>query len=344
VENQRIVTKGDKLMYLSLMNIPADNKVVVPWLAPQEGKTLGITSVSVLGHGDKNVSWTSDEDGFQLLIPEGVENEHALVVKIEGESLENYDEAPIQKLFDRSEELSSWWEAQPIDEIPGEYLSVTCDNNNQVWAIDADNNLIELANGEETPLGLKALDVGTSSGGIVYIGLDGSVYLHCKHYLQWIDLPSEEERVTHESTDGKQWIKLPGIRAKRCDITQTGGVWVIGQDHRVAYYNDLTWKPLDKSAEDIACGGGWLETIAVISNGQVERFEGTYWENLGGGDLKAVDISLQDKVIVTLDGEGKVSVYDRMGSTGISAGSKKFRDVSCGLKNGSETVVLALSE
>lgn len=337
---QRIVAKGNNLLYLSLMEKPSDNQVVVAYLAPLKGKTLGITSVSVLGHEDENVTWVSDETGLKLELPEGIEDKHAIVLKIEGESLDNHNAEPVRKLYDRSEELTAWWKTQQVTETVSGYNSVTVDNNNTVWAIKSDSTLVELFKGKETAFGIKALDVGASASGIVYIATDGSVYLHARHHLQWVELPEKNEQISHTGAGGKIWLKLPGIKAKRCDIGQTGTIWVIGQDNRVAYYNDRVWKTLDKKAEDIACGGGWVGCVAAISNGQLERFEGTHWENLGGADLKAVDISLTNEVIVALSSEGRVTVYDIMGSVDIDTGSKKFEDVSCGLKNNNEIVVL----
>lgn len=337
----RIVTKGSKTLYLSLLKSPSDNQVLVPFLAPKKGMSLGITSISILGHEKEKVNWKSDENGLSIQVPNGIRFNHALVFKIKGDSLGNYDEKPIQVLYDRKKELTSWWGNQKSSEISSKYLRVTCDYDNKTWAIKADSSLVELKSGKEVPLGVKALDVGASASGVVYVATDGSVHFHINHNLEWVKLPKATDRITNKSDDGKDWIKLSGIKAKRCDLGQTGTVWVIDQNNTVNYYIDLKWKSLDKTAEDIACGGGWIDRVAVISNGQLERFEGTHWESLGGKDLKALDISINDDIIVALDGNGKVSLYDQMGSTEIKTGTKKFRNVSCGLDQSQGTLVLS---
>lgn len=338
---QRIVTKGKNTLYLSLMELPTDNKVLIPYVVPEKGKSLGIYSVSILGAENAKVNWNSDENGLHLEIPEDIDFKHALVFRIQANSLENYDEKAVQKLSDRREELKEWWKKQLITDKLHNYLSITGDNQNRFWAIKTDNSLIELKNETEIQLGMKATDVGASESGIVYTDLNGNVYVHTNHFLEWVDFPMGTNAITHTTPDGKIWNKLPGIKAKRCDISQTGTIWVIDQNNNVAYYNDLVWKPLDKKAEDIACGGSWVGCVAVISNGQLERFEGTHWENLGGKDLKTLDISMQEEIIVTLTRGGKIRLNDVMGSVEIDMGPKKYNDISCGLSiNGKETIIL----
>jgi len=73
----------------------------------------------------------------------------------------------------------------------------------------------------------------------------------------------------------------------------------------------------------------------------LERFEGTHWEKLGGKNLVAVDVSGKEENLVVLDKEGKISIYDLMGTVTMDKSYAGCADVSCGLKNGNETVVLA---
>ena len=342
--DQRIVKKGKDLLYLTLMAAPDKPQVEVPYLAPAEGKSLGISSVYVLSQEDKTVNWTSDESGLHLELPKNLEYKHAMVFKIEGTGLENYDETAALSIMDRREELALWWNSQKLTETGEAYLAVSCDNQNRVWAIKSDHSLVELVDGEEHPVGVKAQDVGSSSAGIVYVGLDGGVYLHASHDLMWVELPEPENQITHTGEDGRPWLLLPGIEAKRCDISNTGTVWVTDRENTVSYYNDTIWKALDKKAEDIACGGDWVGSVAAISGGQLHRFEGLTWTNMGGADLIALDISLQEDVIVTLDRTGTITVHDVLGSAVVQKGDPEFADVSCGLKNGDEAVVLAKSE
>lgn len=341
VGNQRIVKKGDNLLYLSLMGIPSGRKITVPYFAPKKGMSLDINKVTILGHEDKKIQWTSDENGFSCILPEGIELGAALVVKIEGESLKNYSEEAVSVLYDRTEELTQWWNNQSPDKNVFNAKRITCDTNGDAWAIKADNSLVKISNGKELDLGMKAMDVGASSCCQVYIAPDSAVYLHANYSLMWVDLPADDERINVTAKDGSTWMKLPGIKAKRCDVTQTGTIWVIDENNTVAYYLDNRWKKMDKKAEDIACGGAWRGHTAVISNGQLERFEGTYWENQGGEDLVALDVSNKDENIVTLDANGKISIYDRLGKVELETIRNKCSDVSCGLNDQNEFVVLA---
>ncbi len=337
--NQRIVKKDNNLLYLSLMEIPKNNKVTIPYIASQKGKSLGITSITVLGQENKKINWISDENGLILNLPADIKDMPAIVLKIQADGIQNYDEAAIIKLSDRTEELTKWWENQSTIKTAAGFKKITCDFKNRIWAIKNDNSLIELKDGNEIPLGIKAQDVGASSSGIVYTSLDRSVYLHTFRPLEWVDLPDDNNVKNFTSEDGKKWIQLPGIKATRCDITQTGTVWVIDKNEKVNYYNDLVWKMLDKKAEDIACGGGWVGSTAVISNGQLESFEGTHWENKGGENLIALDISINKEVIVTLNKKGDVILYDEMGSVKIDE-NEAYKDISCGLSNNIESISL----
>lgn len=341
IGDQRIVKKGDNLLYLSLLEMPENKKIKVPYLAAQKGKSLDITSVTILGHDDKEVEWKLDENGFNAELPFDIDSSMALVLKIEGKSLENFSKESILEISDRNEELTQWWDDIPAKELDNSYKSVATDNKDRAWAIKLDNSLVELIDGKEKQLGVKAIDVGASSSGVVYVALDGSVYFHSFRPLMWVDFPTGEDRISSSTLDGKEWIKLPGIKAKRCDVGQTGMIWVTDENDMVAYYLDAMWKSMDKKAHDIACGGGWVGAIAIISNGQLERFEGTYWENLGGTNFKALDISNSDEIIVALDADGHVTLFDLMGSTHIKSGNKVFNDVSCGLSNGKETIILS---
>lgn len=334
VEQERFVTKGDNTIYLSCFEPSKEGKLNITYLAPKEGTSLNISNITILGYEDKVVKWESTTDGLHLEIPEGVEHKHALVFKIEGEGFKNVDKKPIQKLFDRTEALTEWFDTQNTSMIKGDYKRITTDYKNHTWAIRADNELVELKGEKEIVLGIKAKDVGANASGVVYIDLDGNVNLHIPSgKLEWVDFPEGKDRITHTSKDGKEWLKLPGIKAERCDITLTGTVWVTDHEGTVTYYNDLVWKPLDKKAEDIACGGGWVGCVAAISNGQLERFDGTHWTNLGGKDLKALDISINEEVIVTLNTSGKVSLFDRMGAVDLN-NSEVYQDVSCGFNQG----------
>ncbi|RKR07990.1 alpha-L-fucosidase [Maribacter vaceletii] len=342
VEQERFVTKGDNTIYLSYFEPAKDGKINIFYFAPQEGKSLGITSITILGHEDKAVKWESTTNGLSLEIPSNIEHKHALVFKIEGSKFSNIDEKPIEKLFDRTDALIEWFDAQNKSVFENKYTSISSDYRGNTWAIRAaDNELVQLKNGKEIALGLKAKDIGANAAGTVYVGIDGSVNLHIPNKLEWVDFPEGDDRITHKSTDGKEWFKLPGIKVERCDITQTGTVWVIDDKGTVTYYNDLVWKPLEKKAEDIACGGGWVGLVAAVSNGQLERFDGTHWTNLGGKNLKTLDISITEEVIVALSTEGKVSLFDKMGTVNLNE-SKSYKDVGCGLNqgNGDNTVML----
>ncbi|SDW27772.1 Alpha-L-fucosidase [Lutibacter oricola] len=341
VGDYRIVKKGNDLLYLSILNVPESNKISIPYIAPQNGKSLEITSISILGNEHKKVKWKSDGNGLHIQLPEKIEFKHALVIKIKAEHFENYDETPILKLFDRKEELTQWWKNQTITKTNSGYTTVTCDAKNNSWAIKTDNSLVEIKDGNEIDLGIKAQDVGANASGIVYVDLNGSVFIHTNHHLQWVDFPTGIKRITHKSKDGKIWLKLPGLKAKRCDITQTGTVWVTDQNGIINYYDDLLWKPLDKKAEDIACGGDWISPVAAISNGQLERFDGTHWTNLGGYDLKALDISIENEVLVTLNKKGNVTLFDKMGSIEIDK-NEAYMDVSCGSKKGTPMVLIGI--
>lgn len=337
VNSERFVKKGDNTIYLSLFE---DTKNInVSYFVPKKGESLNITSITILGYEDKSVTWKSTDTGLSLKIPEGITHKHALVFKIVADDLDNIDEKPIQALFDRSQELTDWFKSQELT-IGSDYLSICSDSRNRIWAIRNDNELVELIDGKEILLGVKARDVGASAGGVVYIGLDGSVNLHAFHNLQWVDFPEDDNRIISISKDGKEWLELPGLKGKRCDITQTGTIWVTDENQTVAYYDDLIWKSLDKKAEDIACGGSWISCVAIISQGQLERFDGTYWTTLGGEDLKTLDVSVKDEVIVTINKSGMVSLFDRMGTVNLN-NVETYKDVSCGLKSGKEKLVFS---
>ncbi len=339
-EQERFVTKGDNTVYLSVFEVPQNGSVKVEYFAPVEGKSLDISSIRILGHEDKKVKWESTTKGLKLEIPNGIEYSHALVFKIEGDGFDNVDEKVIERLFDRKEALTRWWENQSVTKTEGEYKSISADAKGGIWAINTNDELVELTNGKETKLGIKAKDVGSSSAGVVYTSLNGSVYIHKFRPLQWVEMPKGKDRIINIGKDGKEWLELPGIKAEHCDITHTGTIWVTDINKVVAYYYDAQWKPLDKKAEDIGCGGEWLGCVAAISNGQLERFDGTHWTNLGGSNLKAVDVSVKEQVIVTIDKDGEVSFYDKMGSANIIT-DKNYKDVSCGLSLNKETVVLS---
>lgn len=343
VGNLRIVKKGEKSLYLSLMEMPTGNKLNVPYLVPKKGKSLGIKKVSILGRENVSLKWNSDEESFNVEIPKGIELKHALVIKIELDNLKEYSQKAVAKLDDCTEQLTDWWKNQSITESDGVYKRITVNNQNEVWAIKSDNSLVEIKNGKEIDLGFKALDVGASAGGTVFVGMDNIVYLYTKNLPMWVDLPSGENRVTRKSKDEKEWLMIPGIKAIRCDISTTGTIWAVQDDHTIAYYADLIWKKLDKKAEDIACGGGWLGMVAIINNGQLERFEGTYWEKLGGKDLIALDISNLEKNIVCLSSKGKISIYNLIGMVELEQVDKNILDISCGLKDNKETVSMARS-
>lgn len=336
LESVRFVKKGEKTVYLSLFE-EAEN-INVSYFVPKEGTSLEISNIIILGHEDKTVTWTSTSKGLNIEIPNSVEHKHALIFKIEGESFNNIDDKPIQELFNRSDELIHWYQSQESTIVESNYQCVSTDSNKRIWAIKADNELVELKDGKEILLGVKAKDVGANVAGVVYVALDGSVNFHAFHPLQWVDFPEGEDRVVTTTKDGKEWLKLPSLKAERCDINQTGTIWITDENGTVSYYDDLLWKSLEKKAEDIACGGGWVGCIAVISNGQLERFDGTHWTNLGGHNLKALDVSIKEEVIVTLDKNGKVSLYDKMGMVDLDK-IEVFQDVSCGLTAGKETIV-----
>ncbi len=341
VAKERFVTKGDNTIYLSCFKPAKAGKIQVPYFAPKAGKSLNISSIKALGYADKEIKWESTSTGLSLEIPSNIEYKHALVFKIEGSGFKNIDEKPIQKLFDRREALTDWFTTQEKSVIKNNYISVSCNYNNNIWAIRTDNELVELKEGKEIPLGIKAIDVGANANGVVYIGTDGSVNLYLPNKLEWVAYPEGKDRFTHTSSDGKEWLKLPAMKAKRCDITQTGTVWVTDQEGTVNYYGDLIWKPLNKKAEDIACGGGWVGCVATISNGQLERFDGTHWTNLGGKDLTSLDISIREEVIVTLSKAGKISLFDKMGMVNLNE-NNTYKDVSCGLNREKEENTLVL--
>ena len=338
-DNVRIVTKGENTLYVSVFEQTQDGTVNINYLVPQQGKSLDIQSVKLLGYDGKEINWKSTSKELSIEIPADVELKHALVFKIEANGFNNADVQAVEKLFDRKEALTEWFQNQNKTVLDSKFQSVTCNTRDVAWAVQNNNELIEIKDGLEFELGLKAQDVGASSGGVVCVDLEGSVYLHTFYPLEWVDFPEGKGRITIKSNDGKEWIKLPGIKASRCDITATGTIWVTDANGVIHYYNDLIWKSLDKKAEDIACGGGWVGLTAAICNGQLERFDGTHWTNLGGKDLVAVDISNTEEVIVALDKEGNVSLYDLMGSAHLDF-EEKYQDVSCGLAVGAEQLVL----
>jgi alpha-L-fucosidase len=343
IDNLRFVTKGENTIYLSVFDQVKDGKIDIFYFAPKEGTTLNISSIKILGHEDKKVKWSSNAKGLNIEIPADTEFKHALVFKIEGKSFENLDSKPIQKLYDRTEELAKWFNTVHKSKVDGNYKRIACNNKNGTWAIRDDNELVELKNGNEISLGIKAKDIGASAGGVVFTALDGSVYLHKFHDLMWVELPEGTDQEIKKAIDGTEWLKIPGIKAERCDITQTGTMWVTDQSGTVNYYLDMTWKPLDKKAEDIACGGGWRDVVAVISEGKLNRFDGTHWTNLGGKDLKALDVSVMEEVIVTLNKDGRITLFDKMGAIDLDK-NEEILDVSCGLNNGKETLVLSKTD
>lgn len=340
IDDLRIVKKGDKTLYISLFNMPSDNTILVPFLAPKNGTSLDIATVSILGSDVKPI-WRSTENGLEIEIPEGVKFSHAMVFKVEGSSLGNYDNKPIQALLDRNAALKNWWNEQSVSQLAGTYQRVTTDNKGNVWAIKTDSTLVEIKDGKEILLGMKATDVGASAAGVVCVSTNGDVLIHTNYNLEWVNLPNPENQVLSQSSDGKTWVLLPGIKAKRCDLGQTGTVWVIDQNNIVHNYYDRTWKSMDKQADDIACGGGWIESVAIVNNGQLERFEGTYWENIGGKDLTALDNVMNENIIAVADRHGKIWLYDLLGSTRIDVSSEKINDVCCGVANGKGILLLA---
>ncbi|WP_282135995.1 alpha-L-fucosidase [Seonamhaeicola maritimus] len=340
VEHERFVIKGDNTIYLSCFEKPNNGMVDIPYFVPQEGKSLHIASIKILGLKDKEVKWESTTNGLSIEIPEGIKYKHALVFKIEADGFQNIDEKPIQKLFDRTEILTEWFDVLDKTIANESYTRVSNDNKNRKWAIRADSMLVELKGGKEIELGIKAKDVGVSNAGVVYVGSDDGIYFHAFNPLMWVDFPKGENRLTHMSYDGKEWLKLPGVKGQRCDINQTGTIWITDENGIVNYYDDLLWKSLDKKAEDIGCGGGWVGTVAIVNKGQLERFDGTHWTNLGGDNLRAVDVSLKDEVIVVLSDTGKISLFDKMGMVDLK-NTETFQDVSCGQKNGKESILLS---
>ncbi len=343
IENYRLVTKGENTVYLSVFDEAKETRVFVPYFVPEKGKSLNINAVKALGHEEIDLKWSSTTAGLEIEVPEGIEFKHALVFKIQGDGLENFDDQAIQKLFDRTEALTEWYEKQDKSTIVGNYKHIGTDYKKRTWAIRSDNELVEIKDNKEITLGIKAKDIGVNSSGITYVDMVGKVYLHTFHYLEWVDFPEGKDRITHNSKDEKEWLKLPGIKAKHCDITQTGTVWVIDEEGIVNYYNDGVWKAIDKRADDIACGGGWVGCVAAICNGQLERFDGTHWTNLGGTNLTALDISIHEEVIVTVNESGGITLFDRMGIAKIQP-KEAINDVSCGLKDGVESLMLSTVE
>ncbi len=230
--------------------------------------------------------------------------------------------------------MKKWWSEQSFTGLSNQYLRVTCDNNNNVWAIKTDSSLVELNDGKEISLGMKAVDVGASAAGVVCVATNGDVLIHTNYNLEWVNLPKPESQIISKTSDGKAWILLPGIKAKRCDLGQTGTVWVTDQNNIVHNYYDRIWKSMDKKADDIACGGGWIESVAIVNNGQLERFEGTQWENLGGKNFTALDNAMNGDIIAVADRHGKIWLYDLLGSTQIDISATKINDVCCGVVNG----------
>lgn len=333
---QRIVKKGNNNLYLSVLEAPKDNTIVVPYLAPKKGTSLGITSISILGSKDK-LTWESTNKGLFIKIPDNLKFKHAIVFKIEGDSFGDYNEALLSEVNNRSSELKVWWKTQRVTKVSKGYKKVAADGKNQTWAINAENHVVLLKDGKELPVGnLKARDIGASPSGVICVTTTGEVYINKHWKIWWIEL-LKSEKTSYTSPDGSPWVKIPGIKAKRCDLGRSGGVWVITEDNKVAYYATNKWNVLEKEAEDIGCG--WPMQIAIIANGQLEKFEGTKWENLGGNNLKSVDISVRNDVLVTLDKEGKIAAHDGLGWYSVR-NEESFIDVSCGLKNDDETIAL----
>ena len=155
---------------------------------------------------EAKLNWKSNENGLEIEIPEGVKFSHAMVFKVEGSSLGNYDNKPIQALLDRNAALKNWWNEQSVSQLAGTYQRVTTDNKGNVWAIKTDSTLVEIKDGKEILLGMKATDVGASAAGVVCVSTNGDVLIHTNYNLEWVNLPNPENQVLSQSSDRNNFV------------------------------------------------------------------------------------------------------------------------------------------
>jgi alpha-L-fucosidase len=337
-EDQRIVRKGENTIYVSLLKKPKGRLVQIPYLAPAKGASLGITDVKILGYKKEELEWKVSPNGIVIQLPENITFKHALVIRINGTNLNDYEKSLLEDKNNHGEELKIWWETQRVSRVNSSYKRIACDGQNRIWAINSENDIVQVIDGKELPFGdFKAKDIGASSYGIIVTDLEGRVFAHKFTNTEWRPIVPIMEQETKPNADGSNWIEISGVKAKRCDILTNGVMWVIDESDEVVYYATNQWKKLNKQAEDIGCGK--TGNVAIIANGQLESFEGAKWKNLGGENLKSVDISTRDNVIVTLDKEGDISVRDVFGWRKIKP-IEGIKDISCGQKNDDESIAI----
>lgn len=317
-DNVRIVTKGNELLYITILEKPETNSLLINYMIPSDGKSVDIQAVSVLGFESKEVKWGLSSDGLKIELPDSVSNSPALVLRIKGKGFENFDEIPLANLYDSTDELKMWWADQRITKLDARYRNVTANSQNRIWAVNDENLLVELINGEEViDRTIRIIDLGAYRNGFACIDEDGTV---------------------HKFESGIGWSTLPGIKAKRIDVDALKGiVWVVTQNGQVAYFGNETWNLLDKTAEDIGVGN--RGNVAIINKGQLEKIEGE-WQKFGGENLVAIDISIKNDVMVTVDKNGAVAIHDGMNWASIDTKGQRYKDLACGSRNDDETVIL----
>ncbi|MDG3006167.1 alpha-L-fucosidase C-terminal domain-containing protein [Paludisphaera mucosa] len=85
----RFTSKGDGVLYVFALDWPADHRIHVRSLGKFPGVVGRIADVALLG-SRASLKWTHDADGLTVTLPDEKPCDHALALKITGESLSGF--------------------------------------------------------------------------------------------------------------------------------------------------------------------------------------------------------------------------------------------------------------
>ena len=310
--NQLRVVQKDGALYVTTFAWPQTGKLPIPFLLTKQ-PGVELAAVSLLGHGE--LSYEETGKGLVLNLPQDKPCEHAWVFRITGNNVTEIDLSRADLRNDESrakDAIQVWTSVSKHRRIPKGYTAVEANENDQVWAINEDGNVVLIVGEEEELFEEKALDIGCSmEGTAVIVTPEGEL----------------KKKV------GKRWEQVPSPKkVTRVAVSPEGHIAVINQDSSVARY-DGRWHTMPRAGTDVGYGPDGL--MAVVGRNQLYVSNGGGWRHAGGRNLKHVSVSPKTGHCLTVSHDGDVAVWKNawMKLPGKAA------DIGSGKSNDDEVVV-----
>ncbi|WOO43570.1 alpha-L-fucosidase [Rubellicoccus peritrichatus] len=311
--DQLRVVQKDGDLYVTTFVWPEERTMTIPFLIT-ENSSAKFSKIELLGH-EGEIDFQSTAEGLVIDFPAERPCDHAWVFKISGENFDTIDLEAFKKSYESSpQKIKIWAEVSKKVELPADYKAITFAKNGQLWAINADNHVVSRDGSEFTVLDQQGVDIGGNQQGIIVVaGLDGLVHL----------------------LKDEKWQTLEGLTdVTRVDIAESGKVWAVYNESKIAFNKDGKWKTISGGGTDVACGPGNM-IAAPGSGGVLYFYQGEKWSKQGGSGAIRLDVSPKTGHTVVANKVNNIYAYHRGKWMKLPG---KATDVACGKVNDDEII------